>query len=95
MTTFTPHDGAPCLSAGEAQVGDRSVSAIDWRAFSVDVQARWQRPVDMKEALGFSQSTLMAAWHGKPIGTLPMLQACAAMGAHPLRYLISECPRNG
>lgn len=63
---------------------------IDWRLFSVDVQARWKRPVDMAADLGFSQSTLMAAWHGKPIGALPLLIACEAMGAHPLRYLRKE-----
>ena len=60
---------------------------IDWRLFSVDAQARWSRPVDMKADTGFSQSTLMNAWHGKPIGLLPMLVACKLMGAHPFRYL--------
>ena len=63
-------------------------ASIDWRLFSVDVQSRWKRPIDMKADLGFSQSTLMAAWHGKPIGALPLLQACAAMSAHPLRYFL-------
>lgn len=60
---------------------------IDWRAFSVDFQDRYERPVDAARDLGISQSTLMAAWHGKPIGLLPFLKACQAMGAHPLRYL--------
>ena len=41
---------------------------IDWRLFSVDVQARYERPVDMARDIGLSQSTAMAAWHGKAIG---------------------------
>lgn len=64
-------------------------ASINWQLFSVDVQARWKRAADMKADLGFSQSTLMAAWHGKPIGALPLLRTCSAMGSHPLRYL---CP---
>lgn len=63
------------------------MASIDWRAFSVDVQERWKRPVDMKADIDISQSTLMDAWHGKPVGVFPMLKACAAMGANPLRYL--------
>ena len=63
---------------------------IDWWAFSVDARARYERPVDMARDLGLSQSTVMAAWHGKPIGALPLLKACQAMGAHPLRYLTAE-----
>ena len=60
---------------------------IDWRAFSVDVQDRWTRPIDLKADVPMGQSTLMAAWHGRSIGVLPFLQTCAAMNAHPLRYL--------
>ena len=63
---------------------------IDWRLFSVDVQARWPRPVDMKTDLGLSQQTLMNAWHGKSIGVEPFLSACHGMSAHPLRYFSKE-----
>ena len=64
--------------------------SIDWRLFSVDCQARWARPVDMRADLGISQQTLMNAWHGRPIGVLPMLAACHAMQAHPLRYFMKD-----
>ena len=68
---------------------------VDWRAFSVDAQARYERPVDMARDLGLSQSTVMAAWHGRPVGLLPFLNACQAMGAHPLRYLVhATTPRH-
>lgn len=63
---------------------------IDWWTFSIDLRARYKRPVDMARDLGLSQSTVMAAWHGKSIGALPLLQACQAMGAHPLRYLVAR-----
>lgn len=63
---------------------------IDWWTFSIDLRAQWKRPVDLARELCLSQSTVMAAWHGKPIGVLPMLKACRAMGAHPLRYLVDQ-----
>lgn len=62
---------------------------IDWRLFSVDLQARYDRPIDAKNDLGWSQSTSDNAWHGRAIGLLPFLQACQAMCEHPLRYLTS------
>lgn len=66
---------------------------IDWRTFSVDVQSRWKRPVDMRSDLGLnSQAMTMALWHGRPVGLLPFLQSCQAMSAHPLRYLITKEP---
>lgn len=64
---------------------------IDWRSFSVDLQDRYARAIDVKNDLGWkSQQQVMNAWHGRSIGLVPFLQACQAMGAHPLRYLYKD-----
>lgn len=74
-------------------MGAVAIPEIDWRALSVDIQAHWMRPVDLAREMGFGQSTTMAAWHGRPVGSLPLLMICATLSAHPLRYLVVRPPQ--
>ena len=62
---------------------------IDWKNFSSYLRWRWARPVDMRKDVSLSQSTLMAAWHGKSIGVVPYLALCKAAGLDPLGFFSS------
>ena len=69
---------------------------IDWQAFADCIcSTAWSRPVDLKNQLGLSQSTTMAAWHGKPIGLVPFLRICRAMKIEASNFLQDEPAAGG
>ena len=64
---------------------------IDWEAFTDCIlAANWSRPIEMKKQFGFSQSTVDAAWHGRPIGLVPFLRICREMRVPPTDFLGDE-----
>lgn len=67
-------------------------AAIDWFSFANDVKVmgRITRPIHIKEAFDFSQSTVMAVWTGKPIGLIPYLRICNRFKLNPTKYLMER-----
>ena len=62
---------------------------VDWDAFADCVcSTHWSRPVDLKREFGFSQSTVMSIWHGKPVGLTPFLRVCKRMKINPTEFLL-------
>lgn len=62
---------------------------IDWQLFADHVKRRGRitRPIHIREMFDLhSQSTVMAAWRGKPIGLIPFLRICKQLQMNPLRY---------
>lgn len=63
---------------------------VDWGAFSDCVlSTNWSRAIDLKREFGFSQSTTMAIWHGRPVGLVPFLRVCRAMNIEPCYFLVN------
>ena len=64
-------------------------AVVDWSQWASDVklEGRITRPIHIKEMFGFSQSTVMAIWQGKPVGLVPFLRVCKRLKMSPTKYL--------
>ena len=63
---------------------------IDWERFHILVRARWHSRYAMQQSLPTirSGSTQNSLWQGKPVGLIPMLLTCRALGVNPDSFLI-------
>lgn len=74
------------------EIYEPPAAAIDWAQFASDVklEGRITKPIHIKDTFGFSQSTVMAIWRGKPVGLMPFLRICKRFKLSPLSYLMER-----
>ena len=77
---------------GRVRIYSPPAAAIDWAQFASDVkkEGRITKPIHIKEMFGFSQSTVMAVWQGKPVGLVPYLRICKRLKMSPTLYLMER-----
>ena len=65
-------------------------AAIDWEQLNTHVKEHWATQYEMNKQMSFAASTRNNVWHGRPVGLIPFLRLCKAVGTAPLIYLMER-----